>query len=299
MRSRSALLFCLGGLALVISGTTNVLQATTSAPPSNDLPAGRPLSIGPGPLALLVSTPTPAPTVTATPTPKPTPKFTPNPPLRPWSGPAPLVYNGPRTRKIIAITIDDCFSVDAVRADLAILKAQKVNATFFPIGHVAALSPSLWHSIAAAGFPVANHTYDHANLTRYTYAQIVADIKQDNTLLTKIIGGPPAPFVRPMGGSWNSTVLAAAAAAGERYVVNWDTTDGDTASAPGRTEVDLLVRNAIRGTNGSIILMHANLPYTQQALPLIIAYYRARGFTFVTLGQMFGVPGPVPFPPTT
>jgi peptidoglycan/xylan/chitin deacetylase (PgdA/CDA1 family) len=45
--------------------------------------------------------------------------------------------------------------------------------------------------------------------------------------------------------------------------------------------------------------MHANLPYTQLALPRIIAYYRERGFEFVTLGQMFGVPGPVPFPPSS
>jgi peptidoglycan/xylan/chitin deacetylase (PgdA/CDA1 family) len=67
---------------------------------------------------------------------------------------------------------------------------------------------------------------------------------------------------------------------------------------PSRSRVDLLVRNATKAGNGGIILMHANLPYTQLALPRIIAYYRSRGFEFVTLGQMFGVPGPVPFPPT-
>ena len=51
-----------------------------------------------------------------------------------------------------------------------------------------------------------------------------------------------------------------------------------------------------RGIN-PLVLMHANGPYTQQALPLIIASYRERGFEFVTLGQMFGVDGAVPFPP--
>ena len=76
----------------------------------------------------------------------------------------------------------------------------------------------------------------------------------------------------------------------------WNATTGDAAAMPGRSNVDDLVRNATRGTSGAIILMHANLPYTQLALPRIIAYYRARGYAFVTLGQMFGVPGPVPYP---
>lgn len=198
---------------------------------------------------------------------------------------------------MIAITIDDGFSTSAVLADLAILESEHVNATWFPIGHVVASAPDTWREVAGAGFPIGNHTYDHTNLTRHSYAQVLADIEKDNAVVSKVIGEPLVPFVRPMGGSWNTAVLAAAAAAKERAVVLWDATTGDTGRLPGRTDVDLLVRNATRGTDGSIILMHANLPYTQQALPRIIAYYRERGFEFVTLGQMFGVPGPVPFPP--
>jgi peptidoglycan/xylan/chitin deacetylase (PgdA/CDA1 family) len=101
-----------------------------------------------------------------------------------------------------------------------------------------------------------------------------------------------------MGGSYRGAVLAAAAAAGERAVVLRGTTTGDTAALPGRADVNLLVRNATAGANGSVILMHVNLPYAQQTLPRIIAYYRVRGFSFVTLDQMFRVTGPVPFPST-
>jgi peptidoglycan/xylan/chitin deacetylase (PgdA/CDA1 family) len=197
---------------------------------------------------------------------------------------------------MIAITIDDDFSQSAVLADLAILEANHVNATFFPIGHVVASNPGLWQKVAKAGFPIANHTYDHVILTKHTLAYITADIEKDNAVVSKIIGEPLAPFIRPPGGAWNGDVLTAAAAAGERAVVLWDLTDGDTAPLPGRANVSLLVKNATKGVNGSILLMHANLPYAQQALPLEIAYYRAKGYEFVTLGQMFGVKGPVPFP---
>jgi peptidoglycan/xylan/chitin deacetylase (PgdA/CDA1 family) len=213
--------------------------------------------------------------------------------------PAPLVSHGSRAYPVIAITIDDCFSPAAVQANLEILGRERVNATWFPVGRSVAAAPATWRAVAAAGFPIANHTYDHGNLTRYDYARIVADIERADAVVSAIIGRPLLPFVRPLGGAWNGTVLSAAAAAGERAVVLWDTTTGDSAALPWRTSVDLLVRNATRGTNGSIILMHANQPYTQQALPRIIASYRARGFEFVTLGQMFGVDGPVPFPPGT
>jgi peptidoglycan/xylan/chitin deacetylase (PgdA/CDA1 family) len=211
---------------------------------------------------------------------------------------APLVAHGSRAHRTIAITIDDGFSSTAVLADLAILEREHVNATWFPIGRVVASAPATWRTVAAAGFPIGNHTYDHANLARHSYAEILADIRLDNRVVGRIIGRPLVPFFRPPGGSWNMAVLAAAATAGERAVVMWCATTADTAPMPGRSRVDLLVHNAEKAGNGGIILMHANLPYTQLALPRIIAYYRERGFEFVTLGQMFGVPGPVPFPPS-
>jgi peptidoglycan-N-acetylglucosamine deacetylase len=183
-----------------------------------------------------------------------------------------------------------------VLADLAILERERVNATWFPIGQVVAANPDTWRTVAAAGFPIANHSWEHADLTRYTFAQVVGSIEHDSRAVSAVIGEPLLPVLRPMGGLWSRNVLEAAAAAGQHAVVLWDTTSGDSARMPGRSDVDLLVRNAIRGTNGSIILMHANLPYTQQALARIIAAYRARGFTFVTVGQLLGIRGRVPFP---
>ena len=217
-------------------------------------------------------------------------------PLPPVPILASIVYHGPATRRVVAITIDDGFSPRAVLADLAILKHGHVNATWFPIGRLVVKDPAPWRRVAAAHYPIANHTYDHALLTRRTYAQILADVTLDNEVVGRLIGEPLVPFLRPSGGMWTPSVLAAAAASGEHAVVLWNATTGDAAAMPGRSNVDDLVRNATRGTSGAIILMHANLPYTQLALPRIIAYYRARGYAFVTLGQMFGVPGPVPYP---
>ena len=76
-------------------------------------------------------------------------------------------------------------------------------------------------------------------------------------------------------------------------VVLWgvDTRDWQGAS------VASIRRVALSGNKGSIVLMHTFPEATAAALPAIIKGYKKRGFTFVTIGQLLGVDGAVPFPP--
>ena len=56
------------------------------------------------------------------------------------------------------------------------------------------------------------------------------------------------------------------------------------------------IRNGLKGVNGSVILLHCGPAITPKVLEAVIDGYVARGFGFVTLGQLFNVPGPVPYP---
>jgi peptidoglycan/xylan/chitin deacetylase (PgdA/CDA1 family) len=207
----------------------------------------------------------------------------------------PLIYNGSRAVPVVALTIDDGYNSTSVLAILAVLQRERVNATFLPYGQTVADHPDLWRRVTAAGFPLANHTWSHTYLTHLTYQGVVNEICSANDRVTRITGVPLLPFVRPPGGLWNSSVLQAAAACGERAAVQWDTSFGDTGSG----SVSQLVANGSKGRNGSIVLMHANGSLAPQALPYVIASYRSRGFAFVTLGQLLGVAGPVPYPGAT
>jgi peptidoglycan/xylan/chitin deacetylase (PgdA/CDA1 family) len=100
--------------------------------------------------------------------------------------------------------------------------------------------------------------------------------------------------VRPPTGAFNTSVLRAARAAGFPILLTWDTTFADTSRT---ASVAKQIRYGERGRNGSVILMHCR-PHTLQILEPVIDYYLARGFTFVTVPQLLGLPGPVPkFPP--
>jgi peptidoglycan/xylan/chitin deacetylase (PgdA/CDA1 family) len=190
------------------------------------------------------------------------------------------------------LTIDDCNSSSVVQAYLDLFARERVNATFFPIGSVVAANPSLWRRVASSGFPVANHSWSHPNLTNLSQAAIETEIRRAGSAIQAATGRAPLAVMRPPGGSWNQTVLRAAARTGQAYVVLWDVSAGDT----GRGTTAQVAANAMRGTSGSIILFHANETRSVEAMALVIDHYRSEGYGFVTLGQLLGLSGPVPYP---
>jgi hypothetical protein len=117
----------------------------------------------------------------------------------------------------------------------------------------------------------------------------VLNLDSERRILDETLGVPSINAFRPPYGSYDTRVLEVAGRAGYPLVVGWDVDSKDQSGAP---SVAAEVANATAGTNGSIVLMHCGSPLTPLALPAIIDRYRARGFDFVTIPQMFGLPSP-------
>jgi peptidoglycan/xylan/chitin deacetylase (PgdA/CDA1 family) len=205
---------------------------------------------------------------------------------------AKVVHHGSRTDKVVALTFDDGYDAENTLKILAILQGAKVNATFFPIGVAVKKEQAAWKAVALAGYPIANHTYDHKNLDGMCEASQLAELVRQEAVITKDLGVTVQPYMRPPGGNYDVGTRLAAAEDGEHAVVLWDIDTRDWAGLSKRA----ITARAIVGTNGSIVIMHTFVANTASALPAIIASYRARGFTFVTVGQLLGIDGPVPFP---
>ena len=198
--------------------------------------------------------------------------------------------HGPRTAKVVALTFDDGWSLDGVQDVVRILKAKQAPATFFPVARAVARHPKTWRSIAAAGFPIANHSWNHGNLAKMSGTKAAADIQRSTRLIERVIRMPLFPVLRPPGGALDRTLMRVARESGMRAVVMWDVDTRDWTGRRPRT----VYRSTLDATRGSIILMHTDKANTVKALPRIIDSLRERGYTLVTVGQLIGLPGPVP-----
>lgn len=212
-----------------------------------------------------------------------------NPPAS-GTKPAPVVRSFAADAKVVALTFDDGWNADDVAALFEILERERVNATFFPTGWAVATNPKLWRQITAAGFPLGNHTMNHPDLTTLCFARQVHQLHRAEVTIRRVLGVEPLPVMRPPYGEIDRTVRLAASAAGMVAVVKWSVESYDWSGIPGKRLAEL----ALDGRPGSIVVLHT-LHNTVKALPAIIAGYRARGFTFVTVGQLLGIDGPVPF----
>jgi peptidoglycan/xylan/chitin deacetylase (PgdA/CDA1 family) len=231
---------------------------------------------------------TPSPTLAPDPTTAPPPRCAPAPADL---DPARVVSHGSRAQKVVALTFDDGYNPTNTMRILGILKRAKVNATFFPTGRAVQLFPAVWREIAAAGFPIGDHTFDHHHLAGLCYATQLLDLTRQADAVRDALGTDPMALMRPPYGSKDRNTPLAAAAAGDDAVVLWDV---DTRDWSGISPWSIAKR-ALAGGRGSIILMHTMYAPTASALPRIIANYRARGFRFVTVGELLGIPGPAPF----
>ena len=198
-----------------------------------------------------------------------------------------VVSHGPRSQPVIALTFDDGTSPANCRRILATLVEQHVPATFFPLAEAMSLDPAFWRLVAAVGDPVGDHTYSHPQLPTLSLAGQFAEIDRGRRVAEVVLGRPLLRVFRPPYGAYNAVTLTAAARAGFATVLLWDVSDRSTSPTASLAKMRWA---AEQGTNGSVVLMHCGPNVTPFLLSDVIASYRARGFRFVTVAQLLGVP---------
>ncbi|HEV7481594.1 MAG TPA: polysaccharide deacetylase family protein [Solirubrobacterales bacterium] len=190
-----------------------------------------------------------------------------------------LVTNGPRERKVVALTFDDGPS-DYTPGFLDVLRDEGVPGTFFEIGQEMPGREATMRRVLAEGSELGDHTENHVELP--DYAQIAAAAER----IGAYTHFQPCLF-RPPGGAVDAGVLASAGSLGMR-TVTWDVDPADWAD-PGSGAVYSRIVGAAQP--GSIILMHdggGDRSGTLATLPSIIDTLRARGYRFATVSALLG-----------
>ena len=205
--------------------------------------------------------------------------------------PETLIIQGPSQTKSVALTFDDVPDIRYTEKVLDVLKKYQVQATFFVVGYRAEMYPEIVRRMVKEGHVIGNHTYNHPYLPPMSLAQMAGQITKTQEILNRIVGYKPK-LIRPPYGAINEQQLLWAKRNGF-LVVNWNVDSLDWKSLKAQ-EVKANVLPFVRP--GSIVLQHAgggfgeDLSGTIQALPSIIEHVRAKGYQFVTVPEMIGVP---------
>jgi peptidoglycan/xylan/chitin deacetylase (PgdA/CDA1 family) len=269
-------------LTLLVSILVVACAAPRPAPSTSAAASQSPASQSPAAATLTAPAVSPAPTLAVLPSPTPS-----CPPA--CLAPAQYVRHGSRANKVVALTFDDGFNVPACISIVDTLLAAGVPATFFPNGQYVRENPSFWHWVAANGFPVGNHTTTHNDPRTLAAAALELSLDSDRRIADAALGVPSINAYRPPYGDYDLAVQQVAAVEGYPVLVGWDVDSRDQNGAP---SIAAEVANATTGINGSIVLMHCGSRLTPLALPAIIARYRLRGFYFVTIPVLLGLPAP-------
>lgn len=206
------------------------------------------------------------------------------------------IIRGIRGYRRVALTFDAGGDFGCADLLLETLVREHIPATFFVTGSFAEKHHEWIQSVARAGYPIYNHSWSHPHFTELAPERIVEELRRTDELIVRLTGRSTRPYWRPPFGDRNERVLRAAARAGFRSVY-WTIDSLDSYGEP--KSADFLVARILEPRaraprsesgcdhlDGAIVLMHADVKATLEALPRIAAGLRARGFQLVTLADL-------------
>ena len=99
--------------------------------------------------------------------------------------------------KVVYLTFDDGPIPEVTPWVLDLLKAQKIQATFFCIGDNIRKHPEVFQRIVADGHAIGNHTFNHLNGWKHTTDEYLENLITCENYITAYCTGTPKLF-RPL-----------------------------------------------------------------------------------------------------
>ncbi|TDD68566.1 hypothetical protein E1293_36830 [Actinomadura darangshiensis] len=181
--------------------------------------------------------------------------------------------------KCVALTFDDGPGPYTARL-LDTLKKDGVRATFFMLGENVGAHRDVVRRMALEGQEVANHSWSHPDLTTLSTAEVRSQIQRTQKVIKDASGMAPT-LVRPPYGSTNKRVGHAVG----MPLILWsvDTLDWRYRNVTRDTRVGIKDPEA-----GGIVLFHDIHKPSVDSIPKVVEGLKKRGFTFVTVSELFG-----------
>lgn len=184
----------------------------------------------------------------------------------------------------IYLTFDDGPSTAVTNRVLDTLRREGVHATFFIVSDRAHGREETLRRIVREGHTVGVHSATHRYDEIYASDRaLVRDAETCAALIRRVTGVQPQVYRFPGGGTADNGRRAALLTKLGFRIVSWNAVCGDEEIA--RADADTLYKTAVSTAAGKdpvVLLMHDSAGHaaTAEALPRIIAHFRARGYVF-------------------
>jgi peptidoglycan/xylan/chitin deacetylase (PgdA/CDA1 family) len=191
------------------------------------------------------------------------------------TGPANVVYNGPRDRKMVAFTFHGSGAPNLTLQMLDATKRLSAPITVFAVGTWLKQYPDMTRRILDGGHELENHTYTHPQLRGAGAATVSREVIGCRDVLAAQTG-TGGRYFRPSGmeGNYPQVVMDEAGLAGYALVCGFDVDPSDYLD-PGAAAIEARVRQGLKP--GSIVSLHLGHAGTVAAFPTLVADARARG----------------------
>ena len=203
------------------------------------------------------------------------------------------VWNGNKTRNVVALTFDDGPKPEYCQPILDMLDKYGAKATFFIVGKEAKDNPDLIKRMDDEGHEIGNHTYSHTPAKEMSAGAALSDIQRCSEVVYGVTGKAPKYF-RPPGGGMNSRISQGIRKMGLKPVF-WSMNATDYTDVTPGYEVpedvkvmaeELTKRVMDKVKPGTIILLHSSSEQTVRALPLILKALKEKGYGMVTVADL-------------
>ncbi|MGE7692694.1 polysaccharide deacetylase family protein [Lysinibacillus sp. NPDC094177] len=197
--------------------------------------------------------------------------------------PSVLLSKGLKDDKMVSLTFDAGDSAENTEAILDVLKKHNIQTTMFLTGAWVEKFPHLAKRMVSDGHEIANHSYSHPDLTKYSKNEILAELTRTSSCIEKVLGIKGSPLFRPPFGYWNKTLLEAAGQTDIPFTIYWSI---DTLDWQEPTADTIFSRIFSKLTGNDIVLAHLNGKPTAAAMDLVIPELKKQGYQLVKVSEM-------------
>ena len=191
------------------------------------------------------------------------------------------IYRVQTDEQKIAISFDCAWGTDYTDKLLDIMAEEDVKCTFFMVEFWTKKHPDYVKKIFDLGHEIGTHSATHPYMSRLSKSAIEKELNTSCAAIENITGKKVEVFRAPYG-DYNDLLINTAKELG-LFTIQWDVDSLDWKDLSAK-EIENRVLSRVR--NGSIVLFHNQGLHTADALQSIIKNLKAKGYSFVPIGEL-------------